>query len=78
MLEKEFEYFKKNQDSLVKKYPFKFLVISDDRVIDAFDQFYDAYAFGVENLKLGNFMIQQAVSGESAYAASISTIGIIA
>ena len=36
-LEKEFDYYLKHQDELVKKYNGKFIVIKDADVIGAFD-----------------------------------------
>lgn len=67
MVEQLFQYYLENQNSLVEKYNHKYLVISKDYKIDAFDKEDDGYYFAVENYGLGNFILQLCTKGEEAY-----------
>lgn len=67
ILEKEFNYFLKNQSKLVEKYRGKFIVIIDHKVIDAFDSELEAIEKTKENHKLGTFLIQKCDPGEDSY-----------
>lgn len=58
MLEKQLKYFKENQKALVKRYSRKYIVISDDLEVSAFDSLESAYIFGTTNYGLGNFLLQ--------------------
>jgi hypothetical protein len=44
---------------LFKKYPHKFLVISDQKVQGAFDSFGEADEFGVKEIGLGKFLLHK-------------------
>lgn len=57
---KDFEWFKKNSDELLKKYPNKELVIQNGKVVKAFDDDKQAYDFATKELWLGNFIIQNS------------------
>lgn len=67
MLEKEFEFYIKNQDSLVKKYNGKFIVIKDENVIGAYNNEPEAFFETEKTHKLGTFLIQLCIPGEDAY-----------
>ena len=58
MIEKQLKYFKENQKALVKEYSGRYIVISEDLQIYAFDTLEKAYVYGVENYGLGNFLLQ--------------------
>ena len=58
MLEKQLTYFKENQKTLVRKYSGKYIVISDDLTVTAFDSLESAYVYGTTNYGLGNFLLQ--------------------
>lgn len=67
MLEKEFKYYLKNQDSLVEKYRFKYLVIVGNSVIDAYDSDEEAYFEALKTYDKGTFLIQFCEVGDSSY-----------
>lgn len=67
MLEKEFQYFLKNHDDLVKNHLGKFIVIQEDAVIGEFNTEADAYIDVVNKGLLGKALIQQCLPGEDSY-----------
>lgn len=69
MLESEFNYFKENHESLLQKYPNKFLVIKDKNVILVNDTFEGALSDALEiGLKIGSFLIQLCSEGKEGYS----------
>lgn len=70
----DLEFFKSNQDELVKKYGGKQLVIRKCDVVAAFDTVGEAFDFGCKTYGAGNFSIQKCVAGQSAYTCEISTV----
>ena len=59
MLEKEYSYYKDHQAELVSKYPDKYLIIKDERVINSFDTLADAIDFAnVNGLVEGEYLLQ--------------------
>lgn len=58
MLEKQLRYFKETQKTLVRKYSGKYIVISNDLAVTAFDTLEGAYIYGTTNYGLGNFLLQ--------------------
>lgn len=66
-LQKQLDYFKKNQDELVKKYKGKFLVIKDQQVQGIYDTEIAAYTDAKKKFELGNFLIQQCLPGQESY-----------
>lgn len=58
-IKKQYIYFLDNKDSLIKKYPGKILVISDNFEVYAFDSKEDAYTFGVKTFGFGNMLNQK-------------------
>ena len=69
-LEKEFDYYLKHQDELVKKYNGKFIVIKDADVIGAFDSELEAIEKTAEKHELGTFLVQKCERGSQAYTAT--------
>jgi len=68
MLEKEFEYFKDNHDTLYHEYPDKYLVIQGNKVIASKDSFEEALSEAIrKGLEVGSFMVQLCSEGEDAY-----------
>ena len=57
-----YEYFRKNLQTLVKKYDGKFIVIKDKTVIGDYDTFDDAYTETTKTENLGDFIIQHCAS----------------
>jgi uncharacterized protein (DUF1330 family) len=66
-LEKEFEYFVKNQDELVKKYGGKYIVIKNEAVIGVFDDLMVAITETSKKEKRGTFLVQKCEAGKAAY-----------
>ena len=67
MLEKEFEYYLKNQKELLEKYLNKYLVIKNEEVVGNFDTKQEAYDFATSKFKLGEFLIQYCIPGNLGY-----------
>jgi len=57
MLEAEWEFYENNRDKLVEQYRGKFVVISGNKVIAAYDDGDVAYNETVKSIPLGSFMI---------------------
>ncbi len=76
-LKKEFEYYKANQDSLVKSYEGKFVVIKDEQVIGAYETEIEAYVETQKEHELGTFLIQLVHSGTEDYTQTFySRVGL--
>lgn len=58
-LQKQYDYFLGNKDRLMALYEGKFLVISSDLSVKAFDGEKEAFFYGVNMLGLGNFLLQE-------------------
>jgi hypothetical protein len=67
MLEKEFQFYLKHQDELVKKYEGKCLVIVGEEVVGAYDSEVRAYDEAISRYKKGEFLIQLCSPGEESY-----------
>ncbi len=66
-LEKEFEYFVKNQDELVKKHQGKYIVIKGNKVLGAYDSDLEALKETTKVHELGTFLVQKCESGSESY-----------
>lgn len=66
MLEKEYQYFKENRDSLVNKYGGRFIVIVDNEVVGDYDSFEEAFYKSQESIEPGSFLIQECSNNEPA------------
>jgi hypothetical protein len=64
MLEKEWEFYKAHKPELVKDYFNKFVVISGNRLVAAYDDKAKAYNDTVQRLPLGSFLIHQVTDPE--------------
>jgi hypothetical protein len=49
MLEKEYKYYKDHQNELVSRYPDKYLIIKDQKVISVFETLSEAIDFANAN-----------------------------
>ncbi len=58
-IEKQLQYYKSNEQLLLKEYEGTFVVISDDLKVDAFGTMKEAYDFGCEHYGLGNFLLKE-------------------
>lgn len=77
MLEKEFQYYLDNQDSLVKKYKGKFLVIKDNDVAGVYNTKQEAYDNSTSKYQLGTFLIQECLPGKENYTQTFHSRVII-
>jgi len=66
-LQQQLEYFKSNQNELIKKYEGKFLVIKDQEIQGAYDTEMEAYTNAKNEFELGTFLIQQCLPGQESY-----------
>ena len=66
-LKKELDYFKSNQEELLKKHKNKFLVIRDQKLEGVFDTEVEAYTEAKKKFELGTFLIQQCLPGKEGY-----------
>lgn len=67
MLDREFKYYLSNQESLVKKYKNKVLLIKDEEVIGVFENEAEAYIEAVKKYEPGTFLIQLCTPGNDDY-----------
>lgn len=67
-LEKEFEFYKKNQENLIEKYEGQFVVVKDEEVKGAYSTEIEAYQEAQKSFELGSFLIQKVEKGESNYS----------
>lgn len=67
MLEKEFEYYLKNQDKLVRLYDGKFIVIKGENVIGDYASEIEAYTETKKTHEVGTFLIQKCTPGVNDY-----------
>ncbi|MBA7537739.1 hypothetical protein ES705_30008 [subsurface metagenome] len=70
-LEKEFKYYLKNQDELVKKYNGKVIVIKNKKVIGVYDSVAEAVHETSKNEPLGNFLVQKCTPGKKDYTVTL-------
>ena len=66
-LEKELEYYKANQEELVRKYEGKFLVIKNQEVQGVYNTEIEAYNEAKQKFELGTFLIQKSLPGQESY-----------
>lgn len=67
-LEKEFQYFLNNQNSLTDQYKGKFIVIKNEEVIGAYDSEAEAFTETQKKHELGTFLIQECRQGSEVYS----------
>ena len=64
MLDKEWDFYENNRDELVEKYCGKYIVISGDKVIAAYNDENEAYYETIKSIPLGAFMIHHVTEEE--------------
>ena len=67
MLDAEFKYYLDNQDEIVKLHNGKVVVIKDNKVVDAYENYQQAHIESVKKYKLGTFLLQLCTPGNEAY-----------
>lgn len=58
-LKKDYDYYTKNHNEIIKKYLNKFIIIKDEKIVDSYDTFEEAFQKSSEKYKLGTFIIQK-------------------
>lgn len=71
----DFEWFKANQENLVKQYNGKYLVIREKVVLGAYAS--AAKAVAGTSFPMGEYLVQRCVPGKKAYTVWIRTPGAI-
>jgi Family of unknown function (DUF5678) len=66
-LKKEFEFYLKNQDELVKKYAGRYIVIKNDTVEGDYKTATEALEESKKKFEEGTFLIQLCLPGKDAY-----------
>jgi hypothetical protein len=64
MLDAEWEFYENNRDELVTKYCGKYVVISGNKVVSAYDDEKIAYRETVKRIPLGSFMLKHITEEE--------------
>jgi uncharacterized protein (DUF1330 family) len=67
MLEVEWEYYEEHRDELVEKYCGKYIVISGNNVVAAYDNENEAYREAIKTIPLGSFMIHHITKVEEVF-----------
>ena len=70
VLAKEWTYYTENRDEIVRQYRDKYVVISDDMVVAAYDDENEAYYETIKTIPLGSFMIHHATEPEEVFQIS--------
>ena len=70
VLAKEWTYYTENRDEIVRQYRDKYVVISGDRVVAAYDDENEAYYETIKTIPLGSFSIQHATDPEEVFQIS--------
>lgn len=63
MLDKEFDFYLKNQTCFVEKYNGKVIVLKDEQVIGVYDSEIDAVNETSKKYELGTFLVQRCSPG---------------
>lgn len=66
-LEKEFEFYLKNQESLVKEHHGKIVVIKGEEILGFFEDEISAITETKEKHEMGTFLVQQVAPGEESH-----------
>lgn len=77
MIEKEFNFYLKNQAELVKNYNGKFIVIKNDQIIGVYNSHSEAYNESLKKNTIGSFLIQHCLSGSDSYTQTFHSQVII-
>jgi hypothetical protein len=73
MLDKEFQWYLENQDTLVQKYEGKYIVIINQTVVGSYSSKAKAYFESQKIHPLGTFLIQLCEKGTDAYTQTFNS-----
>ena len=77
-LRKEFDYYLKHQNELVRKYSGKYIVIKDSQVVGVFESELEAVKKTSEKYELGTFLVQKCESGKENYTQTYHSRAVFA
>lgn len=77
MIETLFKYYLEHQEDLVSKYDGKYLVITNDGVVGAYDSLNEGYEVALKTYGKGNFMLQLCSEGEKDYSQRFFTSRVV-
>jgi len=60
MLDKEFQYYLDNQDTLVEKYDGRYVAIIGEEVVGDYDDYSHALSHLLKNHEMGTFLVKNA------------------
>jgi hypothetical protein len=66
-LEKQLEFYIKNQAELLKTYEGKYIVIKNEKILGSYESEMEAYVETIKEHKVGSFLIQLCLPGEDNY-----------
>ncbi len=58
-LQKQYDFFRRNKSSLLEDHKDKYLIISEQLEVKAFDTISEAYSYGAKTYGLGQFLLQE-------------------
>jgi hypothetical protein len=67
MLDKEFQYYLNNQNSLVNKYNGRYIVIVEENVTGDYDSYAQTLSNSLQYYEMGTFLVQKCSPGEKDY-----------
>ncbi|HCC36144.1 MAG TPA: hypothetical protein DEQ14_00205 [Treponema sp.] len=70
MLETEWEFYESNREKLVEQYCGKYVVISGNHVVSAYDDEKLAYRETIKTIPLGSFLIHHITEEEEVFQLS--------
>ncbi|OFY61629.1 MAG: hypothetical protein A2Y71_03060 [Bacteroidetes bacterium RBG_13_42_15] len=76
MLDKEFNFYIKNQDKLLEKYNGRFIVIVGEEIVGDYNNLEEAYNESIKKHELGTFLIQQCLPGKESFTQTFHTRAI--
>ena len=77
-LREEFEFYRANQDEMVKQYDGRVIVLKNHEILDVYDSHLAAFVETVKYHERGTFLVQKVSEGAEAYTAILSSPGVVA
>ena len=77
MIEALFNYYLEHQGELVKEYDGKYLIITSEGVVGAYDSLNEGYEVALKTYGKGNFMLQVCSEGEKDYSQRFFTSRVV-
>ncbi len=77
MLEKEYQYYQKHKEELLKNYKDKYIIIKDEEVKGPFETEVAALTKGLADYDAGTFLIQQCLEDEATEMRFYSRVSFV-